>query len=453
MEKKLKMALCLLIIVLITLIAFAGVYSSKTGYLGNIIPKYSYDTSLNGKRVSYFKLSDDTTEKIYDKDGKEVSSIPEGANEADYKKETVKVNLEEDLTKENYAEVKSIFEGRLKEIGVKDYVVRLNRDTGDIVVELQDNVSTDTFLQYLTLKGDFSITDSESGDVLLNKSDVEKASVVYGNTSAGEITVYLTIKFNKEGTKKLEEVSTEYQKVEESSESGDNKQKQVTLTINGTDLLTTYFGEVISNGELSLTTGSGKDSSTVYNYAKQSGIYAMLINNGEMPLTYEIENTEYLPSSTSENDILLFSIIIGVFALVASIYMIARYKADGLICGVSLVLMLSLLSILLRYTLTTLSLNALAIILSLIVFQVYFMISILESIKKNPGIDNVISTTFKTYAKKLDMITVLLVLSVVFTFMPEVKVYSIGMVLFYGIISAAIANLVFMRTMLINKYR
>lgn len=449
MEKKFKITFCILVIALISVIAFAGVYTKGTVSYEGKLPEYLLDSELTGKRVSYFKVSDATEEKIYDKDGNEVDSIPEGADEADYKKETVNVNSDEALTEENFKKAKTIFEGRLKDIGVQDYRVRLNKESGEIVVELADNENTETDLQYLLFKGDFSMTDSEDGTVLIDRNDVDKTSVVYGNTNTGEVTVYLDIKFNKDGAKKLEEVSQKYLKVENE----DDEQKTVTLTVEGSKIMTTYFGETMSNGELTISMGSGKDNETVYNYARQAGILSMIINNGEMPLTYTITTSEFVASDLSGNTLYAIIAVLSIIVLAVVAYMIVKFKADGVFAGLSFISAIAILLLLIRYTKTTISLGAFAGIAVLIAIETYFILTILNSIKKDSSVDNVIAATTKTYLKRLDVIIALLIIAVVFTFMKEVKIYSIGMTLFYGIISLAIANFAFLRTMLIEKHK
>ena len=91
--------------------------------------------------------------------------------------------------------------------------------------------------------------------------------------------------------------------------------------------------------------------------------------------------------------------------------------------------------------------------LVLMAFDAYFMTKILKSIKENPSLENVSFVTYGAYLQKLDLIIVLLIIAVVFTFMPQVQIFSIGMTLFYGIVSLIIANLVFMRAMLVSKYK
>lgn len=449
MKKEFKILFLILVIALISIIAFAGVYTKDVVSYKEVLPKYMLASELTGKRISFFKLSDEIEEKIYDKDGHEVESIPEGEDEADYRKEEVKLNSEESLTEDNYNTVKKIFEGRFKEIGVEDYLVRLNKETGEIAVEIKDDENTDTFLQYLLFKGDFAMTDSEDGTVLLGREDIDKASVVYGNTKTGEVTVYLDIKFNSEGAKKLEEVSQKYIKVENEEDT----QKTVTLTIEGSEIMTTYFGEVMKNGDLTISMGSGTDNETVYNYARQAGILAMIINNGEMPLTYTISNSEFIASELSGNTIYIIIAILSFIVLAIIIYMIVKFKLDGLYAGLSFIFAIALLLLLLRYTKTAISLGGFAALTIIITVETYFVLSILKSLKKDSSIDNTKSVTKKIYIKKLDVIITLLITAVVFTFMKEVKIYSIGMTLFYGIISLAITNFVFLRTLLIENHK
>lgn len=439
-----------------------GVYTRNLTSYESALPNYTIASEITGKRVTSFKLA--TEEKIYDKDGKEVDEIPEGANEADYKKEEVNINSAENLTKENYKKAKEIFDGRLKELGVADYAVRLDEETGNIAVELPDNIITDTLLQYLLCKGDFAMQDSEDKTVLIEKSDIKNASVRYGNDQAtGAVIVYVNIKFTNEGAKKLAEVSKNYLKPDtdnnqtntvenaESTDTTSNEQSKVTITLEGNDIMSTYFADVMENGELPLQIGSGTNNTTVYELATQAQVYAMLLNNGEMPLEYDIEITEYMTSGVSQTSLYIaIGIVLGVATLLI-IYLILKYKVNGLLSSIALVSSAAILLLMIRYTGTTISIGGLTAILALVLFDGYFIIKILKDIKDNPNKDNVRLITYRVYLQKLDLIVVFLIIAVVFTFMPEVEVFSIGMTLFYGLISLIISNLIIMRQMLIAK--
>jgi len=191
-----------------------GVYSKDGVLYKDKTPKYSMGSEFNGKRITTLKLSESTEEVIYDKDGNEVEEIPEGANEEDYKKETKNVNKDENLNSENYKKVKEILEGRLKILKVKEYLVKVDENTGKIEVELEEGLNTDTIIQYLLCKGDFAIRDVNDGTVFLDNKDLKKASVLYSNASSEGITVYFSMEFNKEGKAKLLDVSKKYLKPE-----------------------------------------------------------------------------------------------------------------------------------------------------------------------------------------------------------------------------------------------
>ena len=203
MKNKLKLLLYILITVLISIIAFVGVYTSKTQFRENALPDYTLSSEFTGKRITYLEVDDSTNDVIKDKDGNVVESIPDGANKDDYTTEKVPVNSEEVKTTENYKKVKEILDSRLEKFGAEYYLVKVDEQNGDTVIELEDNTTTDRLLQDLVQKADFSIVDSETKEVLLDRSYIENTSVVYGNNDSGEVVVYLDIKFNQEGTNKL----------------------------------------------------------------------------------------------------------------------------------------------------------------------------------------------------------------------------------------------------------
>lgn len=456
MEKKLKITLCIVAITLVSVIAFAGVYVKDTLSYKDALPEYTLDSELKGKRISYFKVSDATEEKIYDKDGKEVKEIPEGANEADYKKETVKVNSDESLNEENFILAKKIFENRLKETKADDYLIRLDKASGNIVVELPDNESTDIFLQYLLFKGDFSLTDKENETELLNRKDVLNSTIDYkSNNKTKEVTVYLNINLNEDGTKKLAEISKNYLKSETESEATDtnNDEKMINVVVEGTTIKSMNFDSEVNDGVLRIEIGTGKDNNTVYSYANQAGFIAYIINNGEVPIKYTVGTSETINSELAENALcVLIKALIGITGLMI-VYMIIKYKSDGFYAGLSFISGIAILLLLLRYTKTVISLGGFVAIAVLLAVEAYFIFNILNSIKKDSSIDNTKFACVKTYLKKIDIIIVLLIVAVIFTFMKEVKAYSIGMTLFYGIISLAFANLVFLRTLLIENHK
>ncbi len=455
MKNKLKMLLYVLIIALILIVSFIGVYTSKTQFKDNVLPKYSLSSEFTGKRITYLKVDDSTVDVIKDKDGNVVDSIPEDANKDDYTTEKVPVNEEETLTSENYKKIKEILDSRLNQFGAEYYLVKADEQNGDVVIELEDNTTTDSLLQKLISKGDFSIVDSESKDLLLDRSNIEKASVVYGNNDDGSVVVYLRIKFDAEGTTKFAEITRNYVEEEEeetSEEEESNDHKHVSIIFNGETMLTTGFENEITNGELTLSMGTATTNNALYTHIANASTYSILLNSPELPLTYEVQTSEYIQSSINTNAIYFVIGVIGIICAIIIAYLIIKYKTNGLICSLGLVLEIAILLILVRYTSTIISFGTISALLVLIAFETYFIIKILNNIKTNETYENAASVTIKTYLDNLDVIIVFLIIAIVFTFMKQVAVYSIGMTLFYGIISIAITNLIFVRGMLLTKY-
>lgn len=129
-KNKLKIITIILLIVVITLIGFFGIYTKSGNTMKQSVKDYQYAMDLEGKRVVTLKLADD--------------------------------NSEDNLNKDNYKLTKDIIEKRLKSLGASDYAIRLDEKTGKIVVELAENENTDNLISNLTTVGKLEIVDSNT---------------------------------------------------------------------------------------------------------------------------------------------------------------------------------------------------------------------------------------------------------------------------------------------------
>ncbi|MCI9275431.1 MAG: hypothetical protein HFJ24_05600 [Clostridia bacterium] len=82
----------------------------------------------------------------------------------------------------------------------------------------------------------------------------------------------------------------------------------------------------------------------------------------------------------------------------------------------------------------------------------YLINKMLNSIKSNPTYENVAKSTLRTYIDEIGLVIISIMISIIFTFMSNVQIYSLGMTLFYGIICVAISNLLVLRTMLLARF-
>lgn len=428
----LKMTIMVISIILISLISFVGIYTQKGGNLQNILPDYLVSKELSGTRFIKFVVDD----------SKETVETPvEGSEETN--KEEVPVNKEEVLTEENYVLAKNVIKDRLDNFGVDNYDVRVNTANGDIAIELEDNTGIDDMLIYILSQGKFEIIDAESKEVLLNNSDIEEAKTMYYTSTTGT-SVYLDIIFTEEGKAKLEEVSKTYVQTED--EEGKKTTKNVSIIIDGDTITTTYFGQTLSNGQLPLTIGSETtDAATLNDYFLQSEQIAILLNNGVNPIVYEVNTNEYVSPIIDETimkNIIIAAII--VFALI-EIYLIIRFRKTGLISAIAMLGFVALYLLVVRFTDTIVSLEAMVAIGISVIVQLIFLQGISSKMQKE--VSSIDATVKEELIKNIQVQIPLYIMAIVFVFADWATLMSFGTALFWGLIISVIYNYVFTRTM------
>ena len=215
--RKLKLLTIILGIVLVTMVAFFGVYVQVQNRMEDKVKDYSYAMDLKGARNIRLTVDDSSNTVIKDSEGNEVSDAENLADEElaekGYTKEETKKNSDEVLNEENYKKSKSIIEKRLQELGVDNYIVSLDEVSGDIIIEIPENNNTDSVVSNVGTTGKFEIIDSETKEVLMDNNDIKRVRVMYGANNTGTSTgtaVYMDIEFNKEGTEKLKNISNTY---------------------------------------------------------------------------------------------------------------------------------------------------------------------------------------------------------------------------------------------------
>ena len=109
--KKVKIITIILAIVLVTLIAFLGIYVQVQNRMENKVKDYSYAMDLEGSREIRLKVDTSTTTTVKDAEGNEVE---DGENLTDdeitqngYTKEETAKNSKEVLNVENYEKTKA----------------------------------------------------------------------------------------------------------------------------------------------------------------------------------------------------------------------------------------------------------------------------------------------------------------------------------------------------------
>ena len=198
--KKVKIITIILTIVLITLVAFFGVYVKTQNRMENKVKDYMLGRELEGGREVELKISD----------GDEENKLEQA---------------QEILTVENYEIVKETLENRLNALKAQDYTISLNKENGTMRVELSEDENTDSYVYYLIASGKIQINEKDSDTELLSDSMVKKAKYNYSADAEGKYQTYLELQLTKEGHAKITEIlknyavlSTEIEDAQESDE-------------------------------------------------------------------------------------------------------------------------------------------------------------------------------------------------------------------------------------------
>lgn len=448
---KSKKILILLTILLISIIAFIGIYVLNLNKLMNIVPDYNYSTDISGAR-EYILVVDNTEEEktVYlDENNNIVGEAKKDdqgntINVEGYRLQTVKVkkNEESNLKKENYEKSKKIIEKRIKDLEINDYKIRLDRQSGNMIIEMKQDENTDNNYALLSTKGKFEVKDNQTGIILLNNSQVESANVTTNTTVSGGYKVFLQVIFDEEGTKKLNEISKNY--VSTTTENEENKIKYVTIELDGATLNTTYFSEEWNSNSLYIPVSDEINDATILKETIDSvQRIANIIDYGELPIQYTLQSDNFVKSAITEKHINTFEYSIIGFLIIVIIVLTVIYKGNGFEIGIANMGFVAIFSLILRYFKVEISISGIIAILSMIILNLAFSIIVLKN-------RNAFNEKFKNY--NLSILPVI-IFSLIFTLVKNINIQSIGTVLFWGIIIFEIYNITVTKMLIKNNER
>ena len=486
--KKLKLITEILAIVVICLVSFVGIYTKKANKMENQVKDYELSKDLSGYRELIFKVSDAT--EILDSKVKVVGNTDNYTDSTietnSYQKTENKINSDEELTEANYEKAKSIIEERLKSLRIQDYNLSLNKENGDIYLQIPENSDTDHIISNILQVAKFEIKDSEdTSNVLVTNDDLKKISAVYNTTSSGT-TVYLQIEFNKNGKNILKGLSTgdyatnenltnntnsteataetntdkssanesntntesnENTESDSSSEEEKATQKKIILSIDDNDMITTSFDDPIEDGIIDLSMNQATtDQDSISQTLQSASTIATVVNSGKMPLTYKVSGNNYVKTDITSDMLKKVIYVVVAITIIALAILVLKYKARGLIASIAFIGFVALDLLLVRYTNVTISLESIvAMIMTLFInyIAIYGLVKIHETdieLKK------------KAYANEFKSIIIkfipISIVAVIFVFMGWTKISTFGMTMFWGLLLSIVYNYVLTKNML-----
>lgn len=428
--------LTVIIIILLSVVSFVGIYVIDKNSMKNIIPEYKLGMDLYGARNIAIKVDDSTETKKYDADGNLVTDV----SSEEYAEEVEEpVNSPEMLTAENYKLVKDIIEDRLNYMQVEGYLLRYDESTGEINLELPENSSTDYIAQYTITKGEFKVSDNDTSEVLLTNADLKSAKVQYNTDSTGT-TVYLSIEFNKEGTKKLQDISKTYIKSEDSE--GNDTTKKVKMTLDDQTIIATYFQDEIKDGIIQLSMGTSSNLSDIQTNLQQASNIAVFLNTKPMPITYKMEVNRFVYSDITEKTLAWICIILGIVAIMMAVFMIVKYRRNGIMGVIANIGFAAILLLALRFGNVIISLPGIFAIAVMIFIEYIITMLILKEYSKKCDSETLEKNIKKLLVRISITLVPLMVMAVTFALMSWQEIASVGMILFWAILIIAIYNII-----------
>ena len=439
--KKVKIITIILAIILVTLVAFGGVYIKTQNRIENKVKDYQFGRELSSGRIVEIKV---------------VTSEESKPNP-------------EDLTSENYNIVKNTIEKRLKNLGAQDYTISLNEQDGTIRVELAEDENTDTYVYFMTADGKAQIKEKDTGIELLSDSMVKKALYTYTTDVEGKYQVFMELHLTEEGQAKIEEIKNNYaiyaeeveeiEKAQEAAKKEEAKEGEVTeetkeettaentrkiaqLIIAGNE----YDIEKVEKNKIKVMIGDKTTNATYVNsYMSTAAELSILINSGKYPLQYKIEDNMSVYSDITEKQVTYFAIIVAAILVIMFIINIIKYRTNGMLASIATVGFVSILSLLIRYSNVNISIEGIGAVILTLIINMIIVQKMLEKVKK--GL-NVREAVVEVYKKELLKLLPIIIITLVFCFAGWANLISFGLIMFWGLTVILAYNTLVTKTLL-----
>lgn len=426
----------ILLIVVISLISFFGIYKRNLNSWENLLPEYNLSKELGESRTFSF-IVDTSTKEAEHSDDEETKEGEEHTHEQ------IPVNDASSLTKENYKKAKKVVEERLKNFGIIDSAVSVNEESGAISATVPYTKMTDYTVSLGTNKGSLEIIDSETKEVLIPRSMVKSASAYYSNvSSSGATQTYdlgIRLQFNSEGQKKLKEISKTY--IETTDAEGNSNKKSITIRLNDTDRYTTYFSPNEEYTYIAVplyqSVSASEDDMETFNDAYNNCLIAQAtVNAEELPIVYTVSSGTYFEANLGENYVRNVAIAIAVILVVLAIWTIVKFKKNGFMMAIIEMGYVAIMLLFIRAASVDVTLAGLGMVLFMAIAN-YVLLSKLNRTDKFSGLTEFL----------LNMIPFIITI-LVFNFAKEINIKSVGMIGIWGIFGFAYT---FMTSLLLLK--
>ena len=451
-EGSLKLILAILVIILLCIVSLGGIYAKDKNVMKNVLPNYIFGMDLDTNTIIKLDVvknegnsSENTQEESNETEKNSESENSENAENNTEKNNSENGQAQNIYTVENFKQSKKIIEKRLKNAGINQYTLRLDEQSGTIIMEVPDDTNNDT-LQNIFVVGKTEIKISENNEVIGDYNSISKITTAiddsYVNYGIGSF-VKLDIEFSKDAVKKFEEIKNNY--IIPTDEEGKQTENNIVIAIDGNAICSmteTEFLETAVKGSLPLKLGDyTNDKTTLNNTLKEADSIKNIIQSGNLPITYSVNYTNDIHSNISKIGIIS---VFAVILIIMLVYLVLKYKLKGILAELDILGFGALLLLVLRYTNVEISIASIVSIATMLILQFIYSVKLLD----NEKISSKIFT--EETIKFTKMLIPAFIMSVVIAFANILEISGFGMVIFWGIILFEIFNNIITRAILTN---
>ena len=198
--------------------------------------------------------------------------------------------------------------------------------------------------------------------------------------------------------------------------------------------------------QLTFGTASSK-SEDLRNYVQEANNLATLLNTGNLPIAYTVDENRYILPDISNETFFVPAIIVLSIMVIAVLFLIIKYRVKGILGALSFTGYIASLLIIIRLTNVVVSIEGMVGILISIALNYVFIVYLLNGKKKEEQ-----EFTYKQgFINFLFVLIPIAVTTIIFSFISWIPIYSFGMTMFWGIVLIMLYNVILTKPLLFTK--
>ena len=444
----LKLVLAMLVVVLVSLVSFVGVYRGK-----NLLKEYSLGKDFSKRKVATFSVveKDDETatqtaenqesEQTESEEDEGESQSEEQSNENKENQATENNEQKQPLSQKdkekNYNAAKNNIAKRLTAMKSEEFDIRLNEEDGKLVIEVPESMDTN-FISEVVTQGKVEIKNTSTNEVVADGKVFKDASAALrdetfsiGMQQVTKKIVVLNMKLTKDGKKKIVEANPKYTDSE-----GNEANAEFGIVLDGetiySDDASSFIDTVEKSGSFELYMGQNDEGEELEKDYQTALAITAIIKCGESPVQYQMDTMELISSSINIKSIAIIASIIGAVMIVFALY---KFKLKDFLSSISLIGLVATILLVLRYTNVKITLFT---VLGLAIVTLVNYVIVMRTLNNKKKLS-------ENFMKVMDLIIPCIIVAIVFCCSPYMQLASFGMTMFWGLIVMCLYNIAIVR--------